>query len=76
MTDIIRKQMYYVGFRQALSPVVEITRDPRWGRITETYGEDAALTSAMAAAFVKGIQGDYNNVVGLPVSRLYQELKR
>ena len=41
MTDIIRKQMYYVGFRQALSPVVDITRDPRWGRITETYGEDA-----------------------------------
>lgn len=58
MTDIIRKQMYYVGFRQALSPVVDITRDPRWGRITETYGEDAALTSAMASAFVKGIQGD------------------
>ena len=58
MTDFIRKQMYYVGFRQALSPVVDITRDPRWGRITETYGEDAALTSAMASAFVKGIQGD------------------
>ena len=58
MTDIIRKQMYYAGFRQALSPVVDITRDPRWGRITETYGEDAALTSAMASAFVKGIQGD------------------
>ena len=42
MTDIIRKQMYYVGFRQALSPVVDITRDPRWGRITEAYGEDAS----------------------------------
>ncbi|MEY8411047.1 glycoside hydrolase family 3 N-terminal domain-containing protein [Lachnospiraceae bacterium 62-26] len=56
MTDVIRKQMYYVGFRQALSPVIDIARDPRWGRITETYGEDAALTSAMASAFVNGIQ--------------------
>lgn len=58
MANIIREQMYNVGFRQALSPVVDITRDPRWGRITETYGEDPTLTSAMASAFVKGIQGD------------------
>ncbi len=56
MADIIRRQMLYAGFRQALSPVVDITRDPRWGRITETYGEDAALTAAMASAFVKGLQ--------------------
>ena len=58
MAEIIRKQMLEVGFRQALSPVVDIARDPRWGRVTETYGEDAALTSAMASAFVKGIQTD------------------
>lgn len=57
MADIIGKQMRDVGFCQALSPVVDITRDPRWGRMTETYGEDAALTSAMASAFVRGIQG-------------------
>lgn len=58
MAETIRKQMYYVGFRQALSPVIDITRDPRWGRITETYGEDAALTSAMGDAFIRGIQGE------------------
>ncbi len=58
MAEIIRRQMLEVGFRQALSPVVDIARDPRWGRVTETYGEDAALTSAMASAFVKGIQTD------------------
>lgn len=58
MAEIIRKQMLYVGFRQALSPVVDITRDPRWGRTTETYGEDPTLTAAMASAFVKGIQTD------------------
>lgn len=58
MTEIIRQQMLYVGFRQALSPVMDITRDPRWGRITETYGEDPTLTSAFATAFVKGLQTD------------------
>lgn len=58
MTDIIRKQMYAVGFRQALSPVFDISRDPRWGRLTETYGEDPTIASAMGAAFVKGLQGD------------------
>ena len=58
MADIIRTQMYHVGFRQALSPVVDIARDPRWGRTTETYGEDPTLTAAMASAFVKGLQTD------------------
>ena len=56
MAGVIREQMYHVGFRQALSPVVDIARDPRWGRTTETYGEDPALTSAMSVAYVKGLQ--------------------
>ena len=56
MADIIREQMYQVGFRQALSPVVDIARDPRWGRTTETYGEDPTLTAAMSVAYVKGLQ--------------------
>lgn len=56
MAGIIREQLYCAGFRQALSPVVDIARDPRWGRTTETYGEDPALTSAMAEAFVRGLQ--------------------
>ena len=58
MADIIRRQMLYVGFRQALSPVMDVDRDPRWGRMTETYGEDAALVSAMSSAFVRGIQSE------------------
>jgi beta-glucosidase len=57
MTDIIRKQLYAVGFRQALSPVFDIARDPRWGRLTETYGEDPTLVAAMGSAFVSGLQG-------------------
>lgn len=40
------------GIRQVLSPVVNIARDVRWGRVEETYGEDPRLASRMAAAFV------------------------
>lgn len=58
MAEVIRRQMLYVGFRQALSPVMDVDRDPRWGRMTETYGEDATLISAMSSAFVKGIQSE------------------
>ena len=40
------------------APVVELSRDPRWGRTHECYGEDPYLTSQIAMAYVKGIQGD------------------
>ena len=40
------------------APVVEMARDPRWGRTEECYGEDPYLTSRLSLAFVKGIQGD------------------
>ncbi len=40
------------------SPNINIFRDPRWGRGQETYGEDPFLTSCMAVAFIKGLQGD------------------
>lgn len=56
MADIIRKQMVSVGIRQALSPVMDVARDPRWGRVGETYGEDPTLCAAMSVAFTKGIQ--------------------
>lgn len=58
MSDRSRKQMVAVGIRQALSPVLDITRDLRWGRISETYGGDPTLCAAMGTAFVKGLQGD------------------
>jgi beta-glucosidase len=40
------------------SPNINIFRDPRWGRGQETYGEDPFLTSRMAVAFIRGLQGD------------------
>lgn len=41
------------------APVVEMARDPRWGRTHECYGEDPYLTSQISMAYVKGIQGDH-----------------
>jgi len=40
------------------TPVINILRDPRWGRAQETYGEDPYLTAVMGAAFVRGLQGN------------------
>ena len=40
------------------SPVINISRDPRWGRIDEAFGEDPYLTSRMTVAYVRGMQGD------------------
>ena len=58
IADAIRVQMRYAGAHQGLSPVLDITRDPRWGRTEETYGEDPYLVSRMGTAFVRGLQGD------------------
>jgi beta-glucosidase len=46
------------GTHQALTPVVDVARDPRWGRVEETYGEDPYLVSRMGMAAVRGFQGD------------------
>src|SRR6185312_8174354 len=50
-----------VGIKQIYSPMVDVSHDPRWGRIAEGAGEDPYLGSAMAAARVHGDQGaDYS----------------
>ena len=46
------------GTHQALTPVVDVAREPRWGRVEETYGEDPYLVSCMGIAAVQGFQGD------------------
>lgn len=63
--DLVKKMYEYTakdarsrGARQALTPVLDIARDPRWGRVEETFGEDPYLTSRMALASVEGFQGD------------------
>ncbi|MHB8085487.1 MAG: glycoside hydrolase family 3 N-terminal domain-containing protein [Dehalococcoidia bacterium] len=57
MATVIRKQMMAAGIRQGLAPLLDIARDPRWGRVEETYGEDPYLTAKMGAAYVRGLQG-------------------
>lgn len=56
MAAEIGAQMTVLGARMALSPLADVARDPRWGRIGETYGEDPYLVGAMASAFVRGLQ--------------------
>ena len=58
MARVISRQMRSVGSLHALSPVLDIARDARWGRVHETYGEDVYLTTAMGVAFIQGLQGD------------------
>ncbi len=46
------------GVNWALAPMIDISRDPRWGRIAESFGEDPYLTGRLAVAMVEGFQGD------------------
>jgi beta-glucosidase len=59
------------GVRQAFTPVLDLGRDPRWGRTEETYGEDPFLVSRMAVSAVQGLQGtsfliDQHHVIATP----------
>lgn len=50
------------GAHQALAPILDVARDPRWGRIEETMGEDPYLIANMGVAAIKGFQGSDNGV--------------
>ena len=56
MAGVVRTQMRAVGAHQGLSPVLDVVRDPRWGRVEETFGEDAYLVASMGVAYVRGLQ--------------------
>lgn len=51
-----------VGIRWTFAPMIDVARDPRWGRMAEGCGEDTYLTSVMGAAMIKGFQGDSLNI--------------
>ena len=56
MAACIARQGRAMGISHALAPVFDICRDPRFGRMGETYGEDPTLAAAMGTAYVKGLQ--------------------
>lgn len=51
-------EAYYTGVDWTFSPMVDVARDPRWGRVAEGYGEDPYVNSVFSAAAVRGYQGD------------------
>jgi beta-glucosidase len=65
--DVIGREARLRGFHMIHSPVADIHRDPRFGRMSEGYGEDTFLTSRMVVSAVRGVQG---NQIGLKSSHI------
>ncbi|WP_043618862.1 glycoside hydrolase family 3 N-terminal domain-containing protein [Nonomuraea candida] len=57
MAGRIGRSMRAAGIHQGLAPVVDVTRDYRWGRTEETIGEDPYLVGTLGAAYVRGLEG-------------------
>ncbi len=60
---IVSREIRALGVHHVLSPVVDVARDARWGRIEETYGEDPYLVGKVGVAAVRGFQGE-----GFPIA--------
>jgi beta-glucosidase len=61
--NVVASEMRSRGAQLALAPVVDVARDPRWGRFDETMGEDPFLNSRMGAAIVRGLQGSADGTI-------------
>src|SRR5204862_3653799 len=55
---VIRDQLRAVGARHTLAPVLDIARDPRWGRVEEATGENPVLVGTIGTAYIRGLQTD------------------
>jgi beta-glucosidase len=55
--DIARREYLAVGIRVSLHPQIDLATEPRWPRISGTFGEDAALTARLVKAYIRGFQG-------------------
>ncbi|MEJ5229832.1 MAG: glycoside hydrolase family 3 N-terminal domain-containing protein [Pseudothermotoga sp.] len=58
MASTIREDMRQIGIHQGLAPVLDVVRDPRWGRTEESFGESAYLVAKMGSSYIKGLQGE------------------
>jgi beta-xylosidase len=79
MAAAIGTSMRTVGVHQGLSPVLDVTRDPRWGRTEETIGEDPYLVGSVGTAYVRGLQSagihaTLKHFVGYSASRAARNL--
>ncbi|WP_066796839.1 glycoside hydrolase family 3 N-terminal domain-containing protein [Sphingomonas soli] len=70
--SVAAREMRARGANLALAPVVDVARDPRWGRIEETYGEDPYLVGEMGLAAIRGFQG---TTLPLAKDKVYVTLK-
>src|SRR3954451_15963658 len=70
--SVAAREMRARGAFLALAPVVDVAKDPRWGRIEETYGEDPYLVSQISLAAVRGFQGP---TLPLPPDKVFVTLK-
>ncbi|MGQ9663369.1 MAG: glycoside hydrolase family 3 N-terminal domain-containing protein, partial [Kiritimatiellia bacterium] len=57
ITAVIRRQIRSIGSVQGLAPVLDVARDPRWGRTEETFGEEPYLVASIGCAYIRGLQG-------------------
>jgi beta-glucosidase len=56
--DTVRQEYLAVGIRVALHPQIDLATEPRWPRISGTFGEDAHLSARLATAYIEGFQGE------------------
>lgn len=56
--DIVRREYIATGIRVALHPQVDLSTEPRWARIAQTFGEDADLSARLGVAYTRGLQGE------------------
>lgn len=73
MYSIAAAEIRRVGATQALTPILDVARDPRWGRIEETMGEDPYLVAALGVAGVQGFQGTQHDHI--PADKVIATLK-
>ena len=60
---MIGEELWSAGSRQGLAPVLDVSRDVRWGRTEETLGEDPYLVACLALAYTVGLQGEDRKVI-------------
>ncbi len=72
MGGVVAQEARAVGVEQGYAPMLGLARDPRWGRVEESYGEDPYLVAQMGVAYIEGVQGtgaerlDANHILATP----------